>query len=41
MLLIHHKNVQMWKKDNWIIFTDILVWIVAVFLALQLADAPQ
>lgn len=41
MQLVHHENVYMWKKDNWIIYRDILVWIVAVFLALQMAAAPQ
>lgn len=39
MLFIPIENVHMWKKDNWIIYADILVWIVAVFLALQMA--PQ
>lgn len=41
MQLIHYENVYMWKKDNWIIYRDILVWIVAVFLALQMAAALQ
>lgn len=41
MQLIHHENVHMLKKDNWIIYTAILMWIVSVFLALQMAAAPQ